>query len=367
MKLEHILKSICFSYFFSWAIFLNFFLIIAKQGGLDSELAQNVSVASFFARTFGLLFFYPILIDKLGTKGAGLTLTFVSLLSCVALLFSINNPKILITSLIILATFLPIGLPITETVFNTAKLNPGSYENIRIYGSIGFIVSLIVASFSYNQFYVLVGAIILSMVVCFFSFTSSSIKNMRHKVSLKGFPLKELYIFFIIFLIQGAHAGFYVFGAVHFLNLGYSSIMISLIFIVGIIAEILIFKFLSGKQNIEYKPLLLVAIIASIVRWGVMVQFYDYYAIFSSAILHGATFGLTHISFIRFIKRNNNDGAFISSAFLIYGAFIMSLSLGFVAYLINTFYTDSYFTIPLNISIIALVLLALNKYLKLSN
>ncbi|NHB89411.1 MFS transporter [Photorhabdus tasmaniensis] len=358
--LNNTLKTLCFSYFFAWAIFLNFYFVIAEKSGLDANIAGIVSGISFLARTVGLLTLYPYLIKHFGIKGTGILLAGGTVVMCILLLISTNS-YLSIVCLIAVAFFLPIGLPVTESTLTGSDLKNGQYETIRLFGSLGFIISIIFASlsFTYYQKEILVLLIVLPVSIYGMTMTMRVLKNQYYDISLTNFQPIHLYVFSIVFLIQGAHAGFYVFGAPYFHGLGFNSVKISAIFIIGIIAEIGIFKTLSSNQSISYQSLLLVATVASIIRWGAMIASDNFMIIFISAMLHGITFGAAHIAFVRFIKGENPSGNFISSSFLIYGAMIMSLSLSIVTFSINSIAFESYFTIPVIVSIVALVLVAM--------
>ncbi|WP_350305768.1 MFS transporter [Photorhabdus viridis] len=358
--LNNALKTLCFSYFFSWAIFLNFYFVIAEKSGLSANMSGIVSSISFLARTVGLLTFYPYLIKHFGTKGTGILLTSGTIVACVLLLISTSS-YLSITCLIVIALFLPIGIPITESILVSSGLKGGQYETIRLFGSFGFIISIIFASFSFTHYQkeILVLLIALPILIYGIMMTMKVLKNQYYNISLTNFKPIHFYVFSIVFLIHGSHAGFYVFGAPYFHGLGFNSVKISAIFMIGVMAEIGIFKILSSNQSMSYQSLLLAATLASIIRWGVMITSDSFMIIFISAMLHGITFGATHIAFIRFIKRNNPSDNFISSSFLVYGALLMSLSLSIVTFSINSTAFGSYFTIPVIVSIIAFILVAM--------
>jgi PPP family 3-phenylpropionic acid transporter len=97
-------------------------------------------------------------------------------------------------------------------------------------------------------------------------------------------------------LVQASHAVFYAFGVLHWQAQGLSSITIGVLWSLGVLAEILLF-FSAGRFMALIGPIgfILAGAIAAVVRWGLMAFDPPLALLFPLQVLHGLTFGATHI------------------------------------------------------------------------
>ena len=101
-------------------------------------------------------------------------------------------------------------------------------------------------------------------------------------------------------LIQGSHALFYGFGALHWQAAGLSPAVIGLLWAEGVVAEVALF--LWGKpmaERLGAKGLALVAAIAGIIRWSVFAETTWVPALALVQLLHALTFGAMHLGAMR--------------------------------------------------------------------
>lgn len=113
---------------------------------------------------------------------------------------------------------------------------------------------------------------------------------------------------FLTFLIaagsvQAAHATFLTFGTLIWQNQGLSGTWIGALWAIGVFAEVALFA-MSGTVVATFgvARLLMIGAVASIVRWGVMAAEPGLAILIPLQILHGVTYGATHIAAIHFVR-----------------------------------------------------------------
>lgn len=114
---------------------------------------------------------------------------------------------------------------------------------------------------------------------------------------------------FIMFLVaigtvQAAHATFYTFGAIHWRAGGMSSAWIGTLWAIGVITEVSLFA-VSGRVVASMGPvgLMLIGAIAAVTRWAAMSVDPPLGWLVPLQILHGLTYGASHLGAIHFISR----------------------------------------------------------------
>jgi PPP family 3-phenylpropionic acid transporter len=114
---------------------------------------------------------------------------------------------------------------------------------------------------------------------------------------------------FITFLlaigtVQAAHAMFYTFGAIHWRANGLSSAWIGTLWGIGVMTEVALFA-VSGRLVAWLGPvrLMLVGALAAVVRWAAMSVDPPLGWLLLLQVLHGLTYGASHLGAIHFISR----------------------------------------------------------------
>jgi PPP family 3-phenylpropionic acid transporter len=243
-----------------------------------------------------------------------------------------HSPRLvaLIASMLALLCFLPIGffgefwsvialwggclwffwgmLPLVESAVirdDVSKIIP--YGKTRIGGSLGFIaVVLIVGLLVDGSGPVVVlkaGAIVLTLLListfavrdrlsdrALMQTIEAGEKLKTFLISAKG---RSVLMFLAVFgLIAASHGALYTYFSVHLSELGFSGAQISAAWIVGVVAEILLFMaFHKLESKFSLKFLLNFSIILTVIRWLVLSVVVDFWIIFVSQILHAFSFG----------------------------------------------------------------------------
>ena len=187
------------------------------------------------------------------------------------------------------------------------------YSQIRLWGSIGFIVAVLVLGWLFEQqsiqglVYCLLGLFILSAVTTLT--TPEAAIDKSKTTGLKLLPIlkkPEVIVFFIVnMLVQISHAPYYVFYSIYLKNLHYSSTLIGGLWALGVVAEIILFLFIKPFLiRCSLRAILLVSLCLASVRWLLISWFPEQLPVLVIAqVLHAATFGGTHVVAIHFVHQ----------------------------------------------------------------
>jgi len=202
------------------------------------------------------------------------------------------------------------------------RQHPGvmDYGRVRLWGSVAFVVSNVLGGWMIDSLYPDDPDLILWMII------GSSALIVLSALSLpatKGAPppfrfdavgrlLKNRVFAAMIIglgLMQGAHAVYYAFSAVHWRGEGLSTMTIGILWAEGVVAEILLFA-LGGAliAKLGIKRLLIFAVIGGAIRWLTLGYTTDIVALASVQLLHAATFGATHLAAMRFLSDSVPEG-----------------------------------------------------------
>jgi MFS transporter, PPP family, 3-phenylpropionic acid transporter len=139
--------------------------------------------------------------------------------------------------------------------------------------------------------------------------------------------------------LQSSHQLYYGFGTLYWRQLGFSDPVIGVLWAEGVVAEIVLF-WRSGPLVARFGPLGLMAIggIAGIVRWSLMGVVPGLAATALLQLLHGCTFGASHLGAMHFLARNVPPSA-AASAQSLYAAVSGGLGSGLVMLAAGALYT----------------------------
>jgi len=105
-------------------------------------------------------------------------------------------------------------------------------------------------------------------------------------------------------LTQASHAVYYGFGSLHWEALGYSGVTIGALWSIGVIAEIGLFLYARGSvQRMGPVGLLMAGAGLGAVRWIAMAFDPPFAVVTGLQVLHAASYGMTHLGTIYYIRR----------------------------------------------------------------
>jgi PPP family 3-phenylpropionic acid transporter len=151
---------------------------------------------------------------------------------------------------------------------------------------------------------------------------------------------------FLMFLlavsvVQGAHATFYAFGALHWRGLGIPSAWIGGLWAIGVLAEVALFAY-SRAVNARFGAVtvLMAGAASAILRWSVMAFDPPFWTLVPLQLLHALSYGASHLGAMHFMARAVPDSA-SGTAQALYATFAAGVVMGAVTLASGPLYASS--------------------------
>lgn len=190
------------------------------------------------------------------------------------------------------------------------------YSQVRLWGSIGFILTVVALGRLFEGFSLDVYPQALLLIMAGIVASSWWVPNAQpapsiHRLAGGGF-LKQLTspgvlaFYASVALMQLSHGPYYTFLTLHLEHLGYSRGFIGLLWALGVVAEVLMFLSMSRiLTRFSVRHVLLVSFLLAALRWVLLGNFAEHLPVLVFAqILHAATFGSFHAAAIHFVQRS---------------------------------------------------------------
>ena len=187
------------------------------------------------------------------------------------------------------------------------------YSNIRLWGSLGFVllVALLGGWFeqnSLNSLPYIISALLFG--IWFFSQITPEAPMQNATDQERGFlPVirqpKVIVFFILVFLLQASHGPYYAFYSIYLEAHSYGRTLIGQFWALGVIAEILIFLFMAQLLR-HWRAEILIAssLVLATLRWWVIASFVDnFWLMLFAQILHAGSFGLFHAASMHLIHQ----------------------------------------------------------------
>ncbi len=187
------------------------------------------------------------------------------------------------------------------------------YSQIRLWGSVGFIVTVLVLGWMFEHrsiqdlVYYLLALLVLSALT---TLTTPEVKlNNTESISLKLLPILKtpaVLVFLIVnILVQISHTPYYVFFSLYLKHHQYGSTLIGSLWALGVVAEIVLFIVMKPLLNrFSLRAILLVSLFLASVRWLLIAWFPEHlWVLIAAQLCHAATFGGTHVVAIHFVHQ----------------------------------------------------------------
>ncbi len=198
------------------------------------------------------------------------------------------------------------------TLFHLRE-EPHRYSKIRLWGSIGFILSVlgigrIVDLFSIDYLPEMI--VCLLSLIWLVSLITPEVPVLHKEKNVMGVSKivnqPEVIAFFVVYmLLQLAHGPYYVFYSIYLNQFNYTSSVIGLLWALGVAAEVLLFVFMKRILVwFSLRSILLLSIFFSICRW-LIIAFYveSLSAMIFAQLLHAASFGSSHVVAIHLVHK----------------------------------------------------------------
>jgi PPP family 3-phenylpropionic acid transporter len=302
------LSSFYFTFFAGLGIILPFFPLYCKHLGFRAfEIALLSAIIPLSKVIFPPL--WALLADRYHIR-RGLTV-FTSFSSVVVFLalFYVDTFILMAFFLFIYSFFRGPGLPFVEaTTLEEAAHNRLQYGRIRLWGSIGFIVT----SFGLGKLIDITSTRIVIYAIFIVTFLNAlstlTIPESQKRISqhIEGFKKvlfkKEIFLFFFsCMLMQASHGTYYGFFTIHLETVGYAKAFIGFLWAVGVISEVIILFF--AQRLIAFTGILSafsLSFICALVRWGICALTTSSALLLCAQVFHAFTFGVFHVSAIQY-------------------------------------------------------------------
>ncbi len=197
--------------------------------------------------------------------------------------------------------------------FSVLGARTDRYGPIRLWGSVGFIFAVLATGVLLDfapvgrLIWVLFGLCLATLVVSL-GLPSPPVEHSVHAKGSLGSILKrpEVVAFFAACTFMTvAHGALYVFYSIYLVEHGYSKTLVGLMWMLGVLAEIIVFIAMPSLiRRFSLKAILLASLLAAGVRFAAIGWGVEWLAILVIAqLLHAATFGSFHAASIAAVHR----------------------------------------------------------------
>lgn len=309
-----------------WRLSGYYFFHFAFIGAFSPYFGLYLQSLSFSAWDIGLLmsqmqlmrlfgpYLWSALADRLSRRLPIVRLAgVVSLLGFTTFFFAQRFESFLV-AMALMAFFWSAALPLVETVtFDHLRQEPGRYSRIRMWGSVGFIVAVLgtgalldsqpIASVLWVVVAILCGILVYALLVP---------EAPAHPHVETHLPIASILrqprvraLFAACVAMSAAHGAFYVFFSIYLSDHGYGKALVGGLWSLGVLAEIVVFFYMSKlTKRFGLRAILLASFAAAVLRflltaWGVGLLAVIVFA----QLLHGLTFGAYHAASIVAVNR----------------------------------------------------------------
>ena len=192
------------------------------------------------------------------------------------------------------------------------------YSRIRLWGSVGFIVTAsllapVIESYGI-QHLPLILLVILGITCLNTLFVREAVPIIQKPAASSILKIclqpSVLALLLATFLIQASHGPYYTFFSIFAEANGYSRALIGQLWSLGVIAEVVVFFMVyRWLLRLGAKILLVIAMLLTSIRWWLIAYYVEYLPILLFAqLLHAASYGLFHAAAIHLIDRYFSGG-----------------------------------------------------------
>jgi PPP family 3-phenylpropionic acid transporter len=252
--------------------------------------------------------------DHTGRRVTVLRLT--ALAACIAIcgLFFGRTFDEFLVIMVLINLFTGAQGPLSEALMlSEMKGNLTQYGRLRLWGSVGFIVSVMAAGKWLDR-----RGILAMPWIALAMLAMAAIASLRMEETARAHPKvasgstrlllrrREVAAFFLsAFLMVGAHASLYVYYSLYLAQLGYSKSVIGMMWSLGVVAEIVFFFYQAPIfRRLGVRRLMLASLLVAVLRFLMIGYGAGSLALLTVAqILHAATFGAHHAASVATLQR----------------------------------------------------------------
>ena len=309
-----------------WRLSAYYFFYFAFIGAFSPYFGLYLQSLSFSAWDIGLLmsqmqlmrlfgpYLWGALADRAARRVPIIRLAGAASLLGFAAFFLASDFVALLVAMALMAFFWSAALPLVETItFDHLRENAASYSRIRVWGSVGFIVA-VMGTGALLDLLPLPALLWVCMALLAGIFICAVLtpEPQTHHASGTPVPVGELLrrphvraLLAACFSMSVAHGALYIFYSIHLADNGYGKTTIGALWSLGVLAEIILFLFMSRlMRRFSLRAILLASFAAAVVRFLMIGWAVDsLLLVILAQLLHGLTFGTYHAAAIAAINR----------------------------------------------------------------
>lgn len=312
MKVHRLLSAWYFTYFGFVGAFLPYFSLYLESLALSPA---RIGLLMSLGQAMRMLvpIFWGWLSDRSGRRVPIVRVSAaLSVLSFGAYFFTSDFAGLVLASLL-LHFFLCASLPLVEALtFSHLRDDPGRYGRIRLWGSVGFVVTVLGVGVLLDRGPIDIvlwcgwTLLLVVLIVAMGLREDENFLSVSTPIRLGSlYQRKSVALLVAGFLMAAAHGPLYVFFSIHLVGNGYDKATTGVLWSLGVIAEILVFVMMPRlAAGVSLKSILLACFALAIARFLVIGWFVDSVALVVFAqVLHGATFGAHHAATLAALNR----------------------------------------------------------------
>jgi PPP family 3-phenylpropionic acid transporter len=261
---------------------------------------------------------WGVLADRLNARRPIYILcNFVSTLIWMLFLFTVDFGPMLVITVFYGIFYAPLISFLEAFTMDLLGSDKKSYGRIRAWGSISFIVVVLVLGKIIDLYSVEIIVVLILAGFLMLSTISTRIPEIQIAKKKQLTPeakrlaeIRVLVFLFCAFLMLVSHSAYYGFFSIHLENLGYGSTFIGLAWAVASTAEILV-MIRSDKlfKRFSLQTVLIFSFMVAALRWLILFWAQSAPAILLSQVLHAVTYGAFHMASILYIDQLAPDNA----------------------------------------------------------
>jgi PPP family 3-phenylpropionic acid transporter len=301
-----------FWYFAFIGAFLPYFALYLQSIGMSAgRIAVLMSLGQFMRLVAPLLWSW--LADSGGRRVRIVVASTAAALASFSVVFLTEDFVGLLLGMAVLHFFWSASLPLVEALtLGHLAANPERYGRVRLWGSIGFIVTVMgvgllldlapIRSQLWVSWALLLGTLLSAL-------TLTEVKGHAEQVSGPIIEvLRQRKVLFLLgagLFMTAAHGALYVFYSIHLVAQGYGKTLVGALWTLGVVAEIVVFLLMPRiSLRVSMRSILLACFLLAALRFLLIGWAPGFIALLVVAqLLHGASFGAHHAATMAALNR----------------------------------------------------------------
>lgn len=191
---------------------------------------------------------------------------------------------------------------------------PNFYSRVRLWGSIGFIVAVVLLGYLFEVFSIELFPVAMLLFLACIWLSALSVREPKSVLidhsDGDGFWSKVASLPVICFLLssfflQVSHGAYYTFYSVYLEGLSYSRTTIGVLWGLGVIAEVVVFWYMHHLfKRFGARNIMLFTLVVTVIRWWLIGCYSQHmWVLVGAQVLHAFSFGTAHAVAIELVRR----------------------------------------------------------------